>query len=161
MANAITACDEQVNCAKAKYEQSEKDKKTKEKAAEDKKGIDAQVETAEDNYKDTLKKVNSAKTDAATAENSVKNWKKQLEGFSRYVLSGFFHRIVEQANVHLETITDGEYCLVPKETGDGRANIGLELKVLNTITNMERDTATLSGGQLLKHLYLLLLAFLM
>ena len=354
LANAITACDEQVNCAKAKYEQSEKDKKTKEKAAEDKKGIDAQVETAEDNYKDTLKEVNSAKTDAATAENSVKNWKKQLEGlpdskeaanelltsisenidsletqirnainehnqcvtdlatnkgnlesansekqnraemktlavnafneqmskngfddadeyhmalspegtllnqdeitewiknkkaviesfdrklndlhsaikqltnstkdmeridvqaledriteiseeitqkkdvervltgnvrtdskvytelsriqkcrskyrkaydklsplvdtadgkyaFSRYVLSGFFHRIVEQANVHLETITDGEYCLVPKETGDGRANIGLELKVLNTITNMERDTATLSGGQL-------------
>ena len=45
-------------------------------------------------------------------------------------------------------MTDGEYCLVPKETGDGRSNIGLELKVLNTITNIERDTATLSGGQL-------------
>ena len=68
--------------------------------------------------------------------------------FSRYVLTGFFHRIVEQANTHLETMTDGEYCLVPKETGDGRSNIGLELKVLNTITNIERDTATLSGGQL-------------
>lgn len=68
--------------------------------------------------------------------------------FSRYVLSGFFHRIVEQANIHLETMTDGEYCLVPKETGDGRSNIGLELKVMNTITNLERDTATLSGGQL-------------
>ena len=68
--------------------------------------------------------------------------------FSRYVLTGFFHRIVEQANIHLETITDGEYCLVPKETGDGRSNIGLDLKVLNTITNLERETATLSGGQL-------------
>ena len=68
--------------------------------------------------------------------------------FSRYVLNGFFRRIVEQANVHLETMTDGEYCLVPKETGDGRSNMGLELKVLNTITNQERDTATLSGGQL-------------
>ena len=68
--------------------------------------------------------------------------------FSRYVLTGFFHNIVEQANVHLETMTDGEYCLVPKETGDGRSNIGLELKVLNTITNLERETASLSGGQL-------------
>lgn len=68
--------------------------------------------------------------------------------FSRYVLTGFFHRIVEQANIHLETMTDGEYCLVPKESGDGRSNIGLELKVLNTITNMERDTGSLSGGQL-------------
>lgn len=68
--------------------------------------------------------------------------------FSRYVLTGFFHRIVEQANIHLETMTDGEYCLIPKESGDGRSNIGLELKVLNTITNMERDTGSLSGGQL-------------
>ena len=68
--------------------------------------------------------------------------------FCRYVLSGFFHNIVGQANIHLETMTDGEYCLVPKETGDGRKNIGLELKVLNTITGLERETATLSGGQL-------------
>ena len=68
--------------------------------------------------------------------------------FSRFVLTGFFHRIVEQANTHLDAMTDGEYCLVPKETGDGRTNIGLDLKVLNTITNLERDTATLSGGQL-------------
>ncbi len=68
--------------------------------------------------------------------------------FCRYVLRGFFDRIVEHANVHLETMTDGEYALVPKETGDGRKNIGLELKVLNTITGLERETASLSGGQL-------------
>ncbi len=68
--------------------------------------------------------------------------------FSRYVLAGFFRRIVEQANIHLETMTEGEYCLVPTETGDGRSNAGLELKVLNTITGLERETASLSGGQL-------------
>ena len=68
--------------------------------------------------------------------------------FSRYVLNDFFHRIIEQANIHLETMTDGEYCLVPKETGDGRMNIGLDLKVLNTITGLERETGSLSGGQL-------------
>ena len=68
--------------------------------------------------------------------------------FSRYVLTGFFHRIVEQANIHLEIMTDAEYCLIPKETGDGRSNIGLDLKVLNTLTSLERDTASLSGGQM-------------
>ena len=68
--------------------------------------------------------------------------------FSRYVLGSFFHSVVEQANLHLETMTDGEYCLVPKEYGDGRSNLGLELKVLSTITGLERDTASLSGGQL-------------
>ena len=67
--------------------------------------------------------------------------------FSRYVLTDFFHRIIEQANVHLETMTDGEYCLIPVEFGDGRKNIGLGLKVMNTITGIERDTASLSGGQ--------------
>lgn len=68
--------------------------------------------------------------------------------FSRYVLKGFFERIVEQANLHLDIMTDGEYRLVPTQDGDGRSNLGLGLKVLNTITNLERETATLSGGQL-------------
>ena len=68
--------------------------------------------------------------------------------FSRYVLSGFFHRIVEQANVHLDTMTDGEYQLVPTQEGDRRASLGLGLRILNTITNLERETASLSGGQM-------------
>ena len=68
--------------------------------------------------------------------------------FSRYVLGGFFHKIVEQANIHLDTMTDGEYRLVPTQEGDRRASLGLGLKVLNTITNLERETASLSGGQM-------------
>ena len=67
--------------------------------------------------------------------------------FSRYVLSDFFDRIIEQANVHLDTMTDGEYRLIPTEEGDKRSSLGLGLKVLNTITNLERETASLSGGQ--------------
>ena len=67
--------------------------------------------------------------------------------FSRYVLSDFFDRIIEQANVHLDTMTDGEYRLIPTEDGDKRSSLGLGLKVLNTITNLERETASLSGGQ--------------
>ena len=64
------------------------------------------------------------------------------------MLSGFFHRIVEQANVHLDTMTDGEYQLVPTQEGDRRASLGLGLRILNTITNLERETASLSGGQM-------------
>lgn len=68
--------------------------------------------------------------------------------FSRYVLESFFERIIEQANLHLDTMTDGEYQLVPTgEEGDGRKLRGLGLRVLNTITNLERETASLSGGQ--------------
>ena len=68
--------------------------------------------------------------------------------FSRYVLSGFFRRIIDQANIHLDVMTDGEYSLVPKETGDGRRSVGLDLKIYNSITHQERETASLSGGQL-------------
>ncbi len=67
--------------------------------------------------------------------------------FSRYVLGDFFRKIIDQANIHLAEMTDGEYCLVPNETGDGRSSQGLGLKVLNTITDTYRETATLSGGQ--------------
>ena len=63
-------------------------------------------------------------------------------------MSGFFRRIIDQANIHLDVMTDGEYSLVPKETGDGRRSVGLDLKIYNSITHQERETASLSGGQL-------------
>ena len=69
--------------------------------------------------------------------------------FSRYVLSDFFHRIIDQANIHLDIMTDGEYSLtIPKEIKDGRKHIGLDVKVYNSVTGLERETASLSGGQL-------------
>ena len=67
--------------------------------------------------------------------------------FSRYVLEDFFREILEQANLHLDTMTGGEYQFVRADSGDGRKLQGLGLRVLNTITNQERDTASLSGGQ--------------
>ncbi len=67
--------------------------------------------------------------------------------FSRYILGDFFNKIIDQANIHLAEMTDGEYCLIRTENGDGRTSQGLGLKVLNTITDTQRETATLSGGQ--------------
>ena len=69
--------------------------------------------------------------------------------FSRYVLGDFFHRIIDQANIHLDIMTDGEYSLtIPKEIKDGRKSIGLDVKVYSSVTGLERETASLSGGQL-------------
>ena len=67
--------------------------------------------------------------------------------FSRYVLNDFFRRIVDQANRHLDIMTDGEYSLIAAADSDGRKNVGLDLRVQSNLTMTERDTATLSGGQ--------------
>ena len=67
--------------------------------------------------------------------------------FSRYVLNDFFRRIVDQANRHLDIMTDGEYSLAAALGSDGRRNVGLDLRVRSNLTMTERDTATLSGGQ--------------
>ncbi len=68
--------------------------------------------------------------------------------FSRYILVDFFRRIIERANVHLDMMTDGEYALIYKKPSDGRRLVGLDLKVYNSITRLDRETASLSGGQL-------------
>lgn len=101
---------------------------------------------------DELKKIQDMREKYRKAAELLKPLADTANGkfsFSRYVLLDFFQRIVEQANIHLDTMTDGEYCLVPCESeGDGRSAKGLGLMILNTITNLERKTATLSGGQL-------------
>ena len=101
---------------------------------------------------DELKKIQDMREKYRKAAELLKPLADTANGkfsFSRYVLLDFFKRIVEQANIHLDTMTDGEYCLVPCESeGDGRSARGLGLMILNTITNLERKTATLSGGQL-------------
>ena len=67
--------------------------------------------------------------------------------FSRYVLESYFKSILEQANVHFETLTGGEFSFVAEETGDGRTARGLGLKIQDAFTGTVRETATLSGGQ--------------
>ena len=63
------------------------------------------------------------------------------------MLNDFFRRIGDQANRHLDIMTDGEYSLAAALGSDGRRNVGLDLRVRSNLTMTERDTATLSGGQ--------------
>lgn len=67
--------------------------------------------------------------------------------FSRYVLTDFFRRVIRRADDHLAIMTGGEYRLEEKENTDGRQLAGLNLQVINEVTNTPRNIASLSGGQ--------------
>ncbi|GHC97229.1 nuclease SbcCD subunit C [Nocardiopsis terrae] len=71
---------------------------------------------------------------------------------SAYVLAARLEQVVEAANQRLLTMSDGRYELrytVDKAAGDGRARSagGLGMRVLDAWTGVERDPATLSGGE--------------
>ncbi|WP_431871320.1 AAA family ATPase [Nocardiopsis eucommiae] len=71
---------------------------------------------------------------------------------SAYVLAARLEQVVEAANHRLLTMSDGRYELrytVDKAAGDGRARSagGLGMRVVDAWTGVERDPATLSGGE--------------
>ncbi|MGW8433697.1 AAA family ATPase [Nocardiopsis sp. NPDC055879] len=71
---------------------------------------------------------------------------------SAYVLAARLEQVVAAANDRLLTMSDGRYELrytVDKAAGDGRARSagGLGMRVLDSWTGLERDPATLSGGE--------------
>lgn len=68
--------------------------------------------------------------------------------FERYVLSFYFQRIVEQANLRFSGMTGGRYRLLCREEKEkyGRAS-GLDLGIFDYATGKERHVTTLSGGE--------------
>ncbi|MBR8740667.1 AAA family ATPase [Nocardiopsis sp. MG754419] len=71
---------------------------------------------------------------------------------SAYVLAARLEQVVAAANDRLSTMSDGRYELrytVDKAAGDGRARSagGLGMRVVDSWTGVERDPATLSGGE--------------
>lgn len=131
------------NINSVQQELTEKNKKSK--------SLDHQLETNRTAYNKTAAYLKERQK-YMTAAQKLKPLSDAANGnytFSRYVLGDFFHRIIDQANIHLDIMTDGEYSLtIPKEIKDGRKSIGLDVKVYNSVTGLERETASLSGGQL-------------
>lgn len=71
---------------------------------------------------------------------------------SAYVLASRLEQVVAAANDRLATMSDGRYELrytVDKAAGDGRARSagGLGMRIVDAWTGVERDPATLSGGE--------------
>ncbi|WP_446899678.1 AAA family ATPase [Clostridium sp. LBM24168] len=71
--------------------------------------------------------------------------------FERYVLSAFFDNIVEAANIRFIKMSEGRYELDRiRESGKGRAQGGLDLRVYDNYTGKYRHVKTLSGGESFK-----------
>ncbi len=67
--------------------------------------------------------------------------------FSTYVLESFFDSVLENANVHLDIMSSGEYRLVSQKEGDNRSANGLDIEVYDEFTQKKRKTSSLSGGE--------------
>ncbi len=68
--------------------------------------------------------------------------------FETYVQQYYFKRVIIAANRRLSTLTDGMFTLRCKEEAKNmRAQVGLDLDVLDRSTGQWRDVSTLSGGE--------------
>ena len=71
----------------------------------------------------------------------------QKISFEDYILRYYFKRVIAEANKRLSRMSDGRYCLYPKQDfGIGGKN-ALALDVLDRRTGKTRDVSTLSGGE--------------
>lgn len=68
--------------------------------------------------------------------------------FDRFALGEFFREILDEANVHLVTMSGGKYTLVHQLKGERRNSAaGLNIEVQDAFTGEQRKTASLSGGE--------------
>ena len=68
--------------------------------------------------------------------------------FDRYVMSATFREIIEKANIRLEVMSGGQYELVHQaESYRRNAVAGLDIEVLDRNTGIQRESASLSGGE--------------
>ncbi len=68
--------------------------------------------------------------------------------FDRYVMGATFREIIEKANFRLEILSGGQYQLVHKvEAYRKNAKAGLDIEVLDRSTGIQRESASLSGGE--------------
>ncbi|MDO4581631.1 MAG: SMC family ATPase [Bacillota bacterium] len=87
--------------------------------------------------------------DLARTANGNLNARRKLS-FERYIQAAYFDQIINEANKRLRAMTDGQYQLLRREEGAGRAQMGLDLDVHDYHTGKRRDVRTLSGGESFK-----------
>ena len=66
---------------------------------------------------------------------------------SSFVLAARLEEIAAAASERLRTMTAGRYSLVHSDVRKGNAKAGLSLLACDAWTGIDRDTATLSGGE--------------
>lgn len=68
--------------------------------------------------------------------------------FETFILSVYFDKVLEYANLRFNKMTDGQFSMVRKvEALDLRSKMGLDIEILDSNTGKKRPAATLSGGE--------------
>ena len=68
--------------------------------------------------------------------------------FDRYVMGATFREVLEKANIRLDVMSGGIYQLVHQvEANRKSAKAGLDIEVLSRRTGIQRESASLSGGE--------------
>lgn len=95
-------------------------------------------------YEKALFSLKTAKSLSDLANGGIAGKSKiKLETF---VQTRCFDRVLYRANLRLESMTEGEYTLVRRESSSA-SSAGLELDILDNYKLTKRDVATLSGGE--------------
>lgn len=68
--------------------------------------------------------------------------------FSRFILSVYFEKILEYANIRLSKLTNRRYNILLKEENKGNGYKGLDVDIFDCYTGKIRDVNTLSGGEI-------------
>ena len=68
--------------------------------------------------------------------------------FETFILSVYFDKVLEYANLRFNKMTDGQFSMVRKRDSlDMRSKMGLDIEILDSNTGKMRPAATLSGGE--------------
>ncbi|WP_311492376.1 AAA family ATPase [uncultured Anaerococcus sp.] len=98
----------------------------------------------------TLSKTAQLISNLSDLANGVSAGVKGLEklDFETFILSVYFDRVLNFANIRFNQMTDGQFSMVRKtEASDGRSKMGLDIEILDSNTGKKRPASTLSGGE--------------
>ena len=98
----------------------------------------------------TLSKTAQLISNLSDLANGVSGGVKGLEklDFETFILSVYFDRVLNFANIRFNQMTDGQFSMVRKtEASDGRSKMGLDIEILDSNTGKKRPVSTLSGGE--------------
>lgn len=107
------------------------------------------IEKIYEDYK-TLSKTAYIVSNLSDLANGVTGGVKGIErlDFETFILSVYFDRVLNFANIRFNQMTDGQFSMVRKtEATDARSKMGLDIEILDANTGKKRPASTLSGGE--------------
>lgn len=123
-------------------------------------GLLTDCNTLLDNHTSVYKRVKDEKTALAKSDEAYKVLSRLAElamgsnseggklSFDRYVMGATFREVIEKANIRLDVMSGGTYQLVHQtEAYRKNAKAGLDIEVLSRRTGVQRESASLSGGE--------------